>query len=337
MVDVWAAGSLTTFVMLGIDKNIAERNVALPVHWSNLTYLQLRSGGQGYPAQHQITPILAACVNLIRFSVTLFSSVNEQLPAGPVAEATLPKLRTFEIFGSEAPLRGLASKLVLPSLTKLTMIFSASRPLPEGEAALTEWVNRFGDQLLDVSFDYVSLTQSALLHCLSRLPNVVRLEMTGQSRNYPIVLPFSRDLSRPSSAYIYEALAHLTPNLIDEGTTGSEGQAACFCPKLKELVCLMGSEYAGEAFAKLILARYGDGTKAVLQGGVARIEHVVLDFHREEGGILGLFNIMDAVYKVADPSILSLYVYYDAPEPRVRSLPSFGPRRVRSMGSREAA
>ncbi|TEB28160.1 hypothetical protein FA13DRAFT_1735788, partial [Coprinellus micaceus] len=245
-ITVWEAKSLGYLSLFGT-------NVSLPVRWPKLTSLHLSSGGHGHLRQHHITSILAACTNLLECFLTFHDSAAEyeSSPEGVATEATLPSLRALELGGSEV--------LTLPSLTRLTTRFTmATDAAPEAESALAEWIDRYGDQLLDVSFDYVSLTQSALAYCLAHLPNVVRLKLTGKAR-YATYNPWAR------SALIDDAiLASLTPSLGDDGEPG--GKDVCFCPKLRRLECHMGFlERSKKAFVHLILARYG---------GVHRIEEV---------------------------------------------------------------
>lgn len=314
-ITVWEAKSLTYLSLFGVGKSIIETNVALPVHWPKLTSLHLSSGGNGHLRQHHVTSILAACTNLLECFLTFHDRIaeSESSPEDVATEATLSSLRALELGGSEVAARGLASKLTLPSLTQLTTLFTmATEAAAEAESALAEWIDRYGDQLLDVSFDYVSLTQSALAYCLAHLPNVVRLKLTGKAR-YATYNPWPRVRNRnrsfrPPSALIDDAiLASLTPRL------GDDGKDVCFCPKLRRLECHMGFlERSEKAFVQLILARYGDGKDEVLQGGVRRIEEVVLSFNYEKGKE-GSVNLVGEVNSAVDAGPLALKVRYHLP------------------------
>jgi hypothetical protein len=318
-ITVWEAKSLTYLSLFGVGKSVIETNVSLPVRWPKLTSLHLSSGGHGHLRQHHVTPILSVCTNLLECSLTFHDSVadSESSPEDVATEATLPSLRALELGGSEVAARGLVSKLTLPSLTRLTTLFTmATDAAPEAESALAEWIDRYGDQLLDVSFDYVSLTQSALAYCLAHLPNVVRLKLTGKAR-YATYNPWPRVRNRnrsfcPQSALIDDAiLASLTPSLGDDGEPG--GKDVCFCPKLRRLECHMGFlERSEKAFVHLILARYGDGKNEVLQGGVRRIEEVVLSFNYEKGNE-GSVNIAGQVNSAVDAGPLAIRVRYHLP------------------------
>jgi hypothetical protein len=320
-IGVWSAESLTTLRLRGIGKPIAEMNAVLPVHWSTLTFLSLGSSTRFDMQQHHIIPILAECTNLLSCSLTLdrdsdVSDGAQQRTESPTTEATLPSLYALELLGSEVAIRGLASKLTLPSLKSLTTLFNmAPDPTPDGKCALIEWVDRYGDQLLSISFDYVTLIQSNLTHCLSRLPNLVDLRMTGKKRLSTFGLfPRRRGIVGLASALIDDdVLGSLTPrDGQSEGDT--DDKSICFCPKLERLECHMGfTERSEKAFVRFILARYGDGTKEVLPGGVRRIRAVVLSFNYEKPDYEGSRDIQDEVNRAIDAGDMAIYVEYNTP------------------------
>ncbi|TEB28162.1 hypothetical protein FA13DRAFT_1735790 [Coprinellus micaceus] len=218
MIDLRAVRSLTSVSLNRMGQSIIDANVALMINWSMLAYLRLHPSANAHFDQHHVIPIFAACTNLRRCSLTFFDSVAhdaspERSQKAPLVEVIVPHLYRLDLYGSEIATRGMASKLNLPSLTRLSTMFNrATYPASEEESALVEWLYRFGDQLLEVSFDYGSLTQSALAYCLFCLPNVVQLSMMGKA--YRTIYPSMSENkgNGPYSALIDDnVLESLTP------------------------------------------------------------------------------------------------------------------------------
>ncbi|KAJ3508341.1 hypothetical protein NMY22_g16645 [Coprinellus aureogranulatus] len=282
--------SLTQLAVHDFGPSFAEQGTALPVHWSNLTFLSLHPHHAQPFHQEHLIPILASCTNLVHCSVTLGTKRDLQFTSG-ASEIRLHKLQILELSGSEPHTRGLASRLALPLLTQLSIVFTSSNPTDPQHSSTVEWISRFGHQLSDVTFDYLSLTQSSLVHCLSRLPNVVRLKLVGKSMDNYHCPTFNRqDENRNPPALINDnILTMLTPRLPEALLASDEADARggpvmidhrCLCPKLRRLECMMGPLEFGEAsFLRLIFARYGDG-KMRMRDGVCRLEEVVLSYNR---------------------------------------------------------
>jgi hypothetical protein len=357
IINVWSTPSLVVLSLKAMGQSLVDANVALPVNWSTLSYLSLQSSTKAHLTQHQVVPILAACTSLIHLSLTLGDAFGhkefpEPFPDGPVVEATLPNLGMLELHGSEVALRGMASRLTLPSLTTLITHFNdAAYPASEDNSALAEWLDRFGHQLLAVSFDYVSLTQSALAYCLARLPNVVQLKMVGWTKLsfYPWMF-LSKKSGIQSASINDEVLERLTPRHRndagagdsadgdddteeDAGEDNEEGsgddteddatvhansdagsQDVCLCPKVQLLELHMGPyERVEKALVEMILARYGDATVLELPGGVYPLRQAVLSFNCQKPRKEGSQDIVKEINSVVDPSAIYVGVRYKEP------------------------
>ncbi|KAJ3536870.1 hypothetical protein NMY22_g5842 [Coprinellus aureogranulatus] len=233
-----------------------------------------------------LLPFLASCKNLIHCSLEL-NDFRGSHHSGGTREIDLPRLQVLELSGPEPPTRGLAFRLNLPLLTQLSIMFSSSDPTDPQHSATVEWLSRFGGQLLDMTFDYLSLTQASLMHCLRQLTNVVRLKLVGNSNSYYHSIRSRQGNSTPSALIDDSILTELTPRLSQKASDEADTQGAlatvepgCLCPKLRKLECLMGPlEFNELSFLPLVFTRYGDGT-VMVRGGVCRIEEVLLRYNR---------------------------------------------------------
>lgn len=265
--------SLTDLTIVGTPKQIIW---SIPAPWQTLCRLSISAGWSPLPfSQLDALTVFANCPKLVECDIefherrVLFPVVSHEAPEplpGP-SVTTLPDLRILKLWGKIPRVQGLPSKLILDSLTNLTIDHSYhASPWDEARSVHVEWISGHGAKLTTVTIDYASLTPSALLHCLERLPNVVSLKLIGPKRGYH------------GAAFLDEKLlAHLTPRF--DGT-GSELIETCLCPGLRKIHCIMGSEERNEkVFLEMVLARYGDGSKK-MRGPVRRIEEVVLDYNR---------------------------------------------------------
>ncbi|KAJ3541372.1 hypothetical protein NMY22_g3910 [Coprinellus aureogranulatus] len=214
----------------------------------------------------QALAVLRKCPNLVRCALRLNPGpgLSDPLHTSATPDVfSLEHLQCLEIWGTPPP-KALANCLLLPSLRRLSTMYDWRRPGPNGpesefESALVEWIKTYGTHLVDVSFDYGSLTQSALQYCLTGLANVRSLTVVpsmfyqnedGQESRY----------WHPESATLNVAiLEKLTPKF---DSTGSILEM-CLCPKLESITAFMGPveqhaayECAG-SWVELIAARRG--------------------------------------------------------------------------------
>ncbi|KAJ3508340.1 hypothetical protein NMY22_g16646 [Coprinellus aureogranulatus] len=221
-------------------------------------------------SDHAIT-VLEACPNLVLCSLEFGYPHYPPVPGGNGRKATLSQLQELQLCGAGPATRGFGSRLLTPSLTRLTVALTQDRP---EELALVHLLERYGHQLADVSFDYRSLDPPTLLRCLSLLPNVVRLRLVGHTeRSYHTRNSGLPDVE-PSPAFINDdVVSQLTPMLDPPGTSQPRATRT-LCPNLKRLECMMGSlERSEEAFREFIKARCGSKGSSI-----RRIEEVVLHY-----------------------------------------------------------
>ncbi|RXW17634.1 hypothetical protein EST38_g8222 [Candolleomyces aberdarensis] len=262
----------------------------LPINWLALTELYL---GPYYLSAHlaaghvllnsrQALTVLTACRNLIRCFLTLESNPNTPKIELPLRRrVVLPYLISMSIQGSYLP-NGLASSLALPSLRKLLILSTGLSPQNETKSAVVDWVANFGDMLTEMTFEHSSLTQSALLYVLARLPNVETLRMvdTGtvdeigpdQMDSESEWNPMSQTMQRgdpPRSAVINDSvLWKFIP-----GTPAMD----CYCPRLRSFSCRMTEvEFTENALVDFIVARRRPPTNTT----AARLERVVVKFSK---------------------------------------------------------
>lgn len=302
--------------MLGGDLSIVDRGGTSPQHlrsldidipgqklrevavdWPRLTefsmgptWSQRHHSWHGRGSRPTLTPeealsMLRHCRSLIRCQIRLnpgSQQVQVTVFAGPLSEAqiTLRHLESLEIWASPAP-RSFAASLLTPSLRRLSTIYENfnGHRAPEGisDSALCHWIGTHGEQLVDVSFDYASLTPPALEFCLEHLPNVRSLTIV------PFMFHRNEEIQRstrwhPDSATMdHELLQRLTPKFSNAGSL----LELCICPKLETISISMrsveGYDHAGK-WREIIASRRSPHLRSG-SGLVSYLNCVSVTFH----------------------------------------------------------
>jgi hypothetical protein len=262
----------------------------IPVRWEGLTELFLgdqRGGNSGRMTFTHAILTLAKCPNLIHCTLTLRENPNEaviatvtypQPPAQPFAfqqPVTLPHLQSLGIRSTVIPTT-FASSLILPSLHTLLVYAKRCNNLSPEDSGLVQCIKMFGHQLLDVTFNYSSLSQSALLTCLDFIPGVKNLRLSADYMGMGGGM--DRMTGAGTTATLDDAtLADFTPGFDEEGRLVGQ----CHCPKLERLNChLAGEEFSEGALVKLVISRRNIPTNSRNQ--VARIQDVRARFDFSE-------------------------------------------------------
>ncbi|TEB33635.1 hypothetical protein FA13DRAFT_1812746 [Coprinellus micaceus] len=191
-------GGASLQLLSRLDLGIPGQDIcALSLDWTLLTDLSMGptwdtdlSRWHGSSVESTLTAeeallVLKRCPSLVRCAVRLHpASAFDVLynPFGPgtvelSGTATLQHLGSLEIWADPAPV-SLATCLIMPSLQRLSTIYEIPHrhgTENEVENALAQRIRTYGSQLTDVSFNYGTLTESALAFCLEGLSNVAAL------------------------------------------------------------------------------------------------------------------------------------------------------------------
>jgi hypothetical protein len=236
----------------------------LPAPWATLTRLSIIGGRIPLPfTQLDAITTLRNCPKLVECRID-FGEKRDAFypmiyrPPQPLPQqlVTLPDLRTLSLSGENPTVQGLPSRLVLPSLTNLTIDHS-TLPYSRDSAGSphVEWLKEHGYKLSNATIDYVSLKPDALLDCLQGLPNVVDLTLLCTSSIEEFVEGEEQFVVDNSGAAVLDdsLISLLTPRIGEEGT---EAQS-CLCPQLRRLKCRMGAgERNEEAMLKMVLVTH---------------------------------------------------------------------------------
>ncbi|RXW20963.1 hypothetical protein EST38_g4891 [Candolleomyces aberdarensis] len=257
-----------------------------PIKWSTITELSLGAyriaeGIEGRivtDTRHAID-IFSSCPNLIKCALTTGSeweagTLNDSLPHSLPLEQQipLPFLTSMSIWGPLS--QGLGTSLYLPSLRTLLLLGSSITHKNEDESAVVEWIQNFGVVLTEVTLEHPCLTQSALLYCLKRLPNVTTLRLVDRSAtatlfNFLGEAPsFEPSVDGSHPAVVNELLLEkLTPKVNQDGLCLSD----CLCPNLQRFGCRIEQiEFREEALLEFIAGRRRRGNLALLESVVVR-------------------------------------------------------------------
>ena len=262
----------------------------LPVRWEGLTELFLgdqRGGNSGRMTFTHAITILERCPNLVHCTLTLRENPNEpvittvtypQPPAQPFAfnqPVTLPYLQSLGIRSTVIPTT-FASALILPSLHTLLVYAKRCNNLSAEDSGLVQCIQMFGHQLQDVTFNYSSLSQSALLACLDSIPRVKSLRLSADYMGMGGGM--DRMTGTGTTAMLDDAtLSDFIPKFEEGGLLTGQ----CYCPKLERLSChLAGQEFSEEALVKLVSSRRN--IPADSRREVARIQDVKVRFDFSE-------------------------------------------------------
>lgn len=126
-----------------------------------------------------------------------------------------PSLRSMGIGGHVTP-NGLASHLQLPHLRSWSICTTSTIVLAVGYNGVVEWIERFGPQLTDASFNYSNIANEALERCFSFLPNVTSLKRRAVGKHGVAEYPKTESYTLPALVGD-DVLAKLTPKLNDAG------------------------------------------------------------------------------------------------------------------------
>jgi hypothetical protein len=242
--------------------------ISVPVNWGALTELCLggsteRSYDSDWdddewpldrnPGTDKVLSLFKSCPNLVRFSITLDSTGSSPGLLPLPTPISLLKLETIELRGGFLP-KGFASSLYLPSLRRVSILWSLGRLRNAEESELLEWFRCFGGSLTDVTFNYSCLRQGALLNCLELLPNVVCLRLVNSSFSYHE--SFSGDIDKVPAHLSNVVLEKLTPKF-ECDVNGKERVVEEFlCPRLEKFGAAINSyEFLPQALVELIAAR----------------------------------------------------------------------------------
>ncbi|KAJ3509108.1 hypothetical protein NMY22_g16408 [Coprinellus aureogranulatus] len=291
----------------------------LGANWPQLTSLTV--DGRKIPTsftEGDAIGLLTACPKLVECNLAFCEQMDMFFPLSmsrnrvlPQCTVQLPDLRILRLTGEHPGANGFPSRLNVPSLTQLSLHFSpsASTPVEESASNQVEWFEAHGEKLSDATLDYYSLTPSALLRCLENLPNITRLRLIGVRINEEFKIYPSL---RGAAVLDKTLLARLTPASNEDGGSG-EGIPAeqCFCPKMREFICLAGPlERAERDVLRMVLARYGDGKrKNGVVGPVCRIESVAMVYPRRRSESV---NIVEELKRSGvDTSHLAMNITYN--------------------------
>ncbi|KAF6749270.1 hypothetical protein DFP72DRAFT_544275 [Ephemerocybe angulata] len=280
----------------------------LPVTWSCLTDLTISATSQSsiefntHFGWSTAVSTLAECPNLRTCTLTFqreptvqawqltrpsvpFLRAPSSRPPTPPPPAILPYLEELNLRGVAQP-PGLASSLTLPSLRRLSAIFTHSKAALPEESGLLEWVRLYGTQLTHATFDYLSLTQEALVQCLQGLTSVTSLKMLGHLADYTGPLDLHarmlasvsepQETIRPSANLSIPVLTGLT--FKNDKSDEAEDTEDCWCPRLERLECVMVlSDLNEQGFVDFIASRRRRSGPAI--NCVSQIKNVCLAYH----------------------------------------------------------
>ncbi|KAJ3535972.1 hypothetical protein NMY22_g6242 [Coprinellus aureogranulatus] len=260
-----------------------EEIQVLAISWSTLTHLTLcgafrrrhRHWTYAELASSQVTSfldVLELCPRLATCHIEFWHpSVQEDSDSGFTAdyltasasefkasserEVTHGNLKSMSL-AAVVFISGLAERVQLPKLRALSLC-SRSPVIPEtGSSALVEWIEKFGPQLTDVSFNYSNISSDSLKSCLACLPNVRTLVIMAVGR-YGIaeihyIPPLSGDKYTLPALFDDGILEKLSPKLED----GECLETPCYCPKLESFFCHIGAyEFTEPAFIDFVASR----------------------------------------------------------------------------------
>ncbi|RXW19941.1 hypothetical protein EST38_g5908 [Candolleomyces aberdarensis] len=178
--SILGAASLRSLV---ISKGAIPHDLmALPVLWSSLKHLDFH----GYPStstevlnESKTLQVLKACPNLVSCYFAMNDSGSAMISLTPPITLRFLKEMTLRPYTWHVT-TNFASSLNLPHLHKLSIQSisgSSCSPRNYEDSGLCEFIERFGSTLRNVGFQHITLTQDALLRCLSNLPEVVSLTL----------------------------------------------------------------------------------------------------------------------------------------------------------------
>lgn len=237
--------------LTSLDIDISGNNLGkLRVKWESLTTLglgpferrQTSSDLYSFTVSHAFE-VLRRCPNLIHCRLRIYPVNRTILPQTDwpsPTPVTLPHLRTLNIIGRPPP-RSFASSVTLPALRVLSVINDVAlqtgpdgqrHPYDEANSIVCELFRIYGGQLTDVSFDYGSLTQSALISCLESLQSVTSMTTTIAYGSAEASVQWGR-----SAVLDGGTLDRLTPRFDDSGLSLLR---PCLCPSLTRIACAMG-------------------------------------------------------------------------------------------------
>jgi hypothetical protein len=146
---------------------------------------------------------------------------------------------------------GLASHLQLPHLRSLSICTTSAIVLAAGYNGVVEWIERYGPQLTDASFNYSNMANEALERCFSFLPNVTSLKTRAVGKHGVAEYPKTEMHTLPALIGD-DVLAKLTPKLNDAGKL----QGDCYCLKLERFSGYVGAgEFTQKAFVDFLASR----------------------------------------------------------------------------------
>ena len=213
--------------------------LTLPVNWIALTHLTITDAFQwkqnDWPYSQLASFQIASTLDLFEQSPSLQSlyieywypeedeedTDNDYEVQSSTYKSTLsrtvvhPSLRSMGIGGHVIP-NGLASHLRLPHLRSLSICTTSAIVLAVGYNGVVEWIERFGPQLTDASFNYSNMANEGLERCFSFLPNITRLKTRAVGKHGVTEYP-KADLHILPALIGDDVLAKLTPKLDGAG------------------------------------------------------------------------------------------------------------------------
>ncbi|KAJ2924402.1 hypothetical protein H1R20_g12696, partial [Candolleomyces eurysporus] len=232
--------------------------MALPVTWSNLKHLDFH----GYPStstevlnENKALQILKACPNLVSCSFAMNDSGLALIPLTPPITLRFLKEMALRPYAWHVT-KNFASSLNLPHLHKLSIQSisgSSCSPRNYEDSGLCEFIERFGSTLRNVAFQHITITQDALLQCLSNLPNVVSLTLFDAfwATVYGDCARIDGDLFRS-----------LTPRLDESDAPDcSQTRGYLHCPMMEELG--LSSTFGGGELEEVALVDFIEARRTV--------------------------------------------------------------------------